>query len=65
MKGEDMDKKLIFKIDKGRYKVPDSKELYLMHLDYFKGMGRYDDELCHEKALLTTGYYIVQSDEDL
>lgn len=53
-------KQLVFKNEHGHTIVPENEELYLKNLDYFKGMGIYDDTLCHEKALLTTGYNIVR-----
>lgn len=48
-----------FKMENNTYKVPESDELYLKNLEYFKGMGIYDETYCHEKALLTTGYRII------
>lgn len=58
-----MTKRMIFPIDENRCKVPNSPELYLKNLDYFRGMGMYDEAVCHEKALLTTGYSIVEDQE--
>lgn len=60
-----MDIKYIFEMEKGEYKVPVSKELYLKNYDYFRGMGIYDETLCQEKALITTGFRIIRySDQD-
>ncbi len=58
-----MDVQLLFEIEKGKYRVPESADLYLKNFDYFKGMGLYDEMACREKALITTGYYIVQDHE--
>lgn len=54
-----MKTRLIFRMENNRYKVPENEALYLKNLDYYKGMGLYDEALCQEKALLTTGYIIV------
>lgn len=60
-----MDIKFVFEMEKGRYKVPVSQELYLKNLEYFEGMGIYDKTLCQEKALITTGFRIVSpNDQD-
>ncbi len=58
-----MEIKFIFEMEKGEYKVPVSKELYLKNFEYFKGMGLYDESLCQEKALITTGFRIVRPNE--
>lgn len=58
-----MDIKYIFEMDQGEYKVPVSKELYAKNFEYFKGMGIYNEEVCCEKALLTTGFRIVRPTE--
>ncbi len=59
-----MEIKFIFEMEKGEYKVPVSKELYMKNLEYFKGMGIYDDTLCQEKALITTGFRIVRPNDN-
>lgn len=58
-----MDIKFIFEMGTGEYKVPVSKDLYIKNFEYFKGMGLYDESLCQEKALITTGFKIVRSNE--
>lgn len=58
-----MDIKFIFEMEKGQYKVPVSKELYIKNFEYFRGMGLYDEDACQEKALITTGFKIVRSTE--
>lgn len=58
-----MDIKYIFEMEQGEYRVPVSKELYAKNLEYFKGMGLYTEETCCEKALLTTGFRVIRSDE--
>lgn len=58
-----MDIKVYFEMEKGKYKVPVSEDLYIKNLEYFKGMGLYDEALCQEKALITTGFRIVRSNE--
>jgi len=63
--GEAITAKLIFKMEHNVFKVPESEDLYRKNLDYFKGMGIYDEGICHEKALLTTGYRIIEGkDQD-
>lgn len=59
-----MEIKTIFEMDKGEFKVPVSKELYLKNFEYFKGMGIYDENRCQEKALITTGFRIVRQNND-
>lgn len=58
-----MDIKVAFEMEDGKYRVPVSKDLYLKNLEYFEGMGIYDEALCQEKALITTGFRIVRSNE--
>ena len=58
-----MDIKFIFEMEKGEYKVPVSKELYIKNLEYFQGRGIYDEARCQEKALITTGFRIVRPNE--
>lgn len=60
-----MEVKFIFEMDKGEYKVPVSKDLYLKNFEYFKGMGLYDETMCEEKALQTTGFKIIRSNEQV
>lgn len=60
-----MEVKFIFEMDKGEYKVPVSNELYIKNFEYFKGMGIYDESLCKEKALITTGFKIIRSNEQV
>jgi len=59
-----MDIKVVFEMEKGVYKVPVSKDLYIKNFEYFQGMGVYDEALCQEKALITTGYRIVRPNEN-
>lgn len=59
-----MDIRFVFEMEKGQYKIPVSKELYLKNLEYFEGMGLYDKALCQEKALITTGFRIIRADEN-
>lgn len=58
-----MEIKIAFEMDKGKYRVPVSQELYLKNLEYFRGMGFYDEAVCREKALITTGFRIVRPNE--
>lgn len=58
-----MDIKYIFEMDKGQYKVPVSKELYVKNFEYFRGMGLYDEQDCQERALITTGFRVVRQNE--
>lgn len=55
-----MEIKLIFETRKGEYQVPENELLYIKNLEYFTGMGLYDEAMCHEKALLTTGYNVIR-----
>lgn len=54
--------KFIIETDKDQYRVPVSQELYQKNYEYYKGMGLYDDALCQEKALVTTGFRVVHFD---
>lgn len=56
-----MDRAFYFDIEEGRVKVPVSKELYNKNYEYYKGMGIYDESVCQEKAMLTTGFQIIRS----
>lgn len=58
-----MEVKFLFETEKGEYKVPLSKELYMKNLEYFEGMGMYPQEICQEKALQITGYRVVKPHE--
>ncbi len=59
-----MKAKFIFDASPGKYKVPVSDSLYMKNYEYFSGMGVYSDEVCKEKALLTTGYKLVKPTEE-
>ncbi len=58
-----MNRKFFFESEDGSYKVPLSEELFIKNYEYFHGMGIYDESACQEKALLTTGFRRIGSEE--
>lgn len=60
-----MEVKFVFKSEHGELRVPINQGLFKSNLDYFQGMGIYSAEVCQEKALLTTGYRVVENLDDM
>lgn len=54
-----MKNKIIFQQGKAGHKVPINPDIYRKNLEYYSGMGIYPEDTCKEKALLVSGYKVV------